>query len=215
MKPNVIIYLLFSLFVLIVSWEFQHSQAVADFHQEISEEEAIRLRILANSDGIQDQMVKRSIRDKVNEQITEWVVGIDDLDEAGQLIKENLSEVESIVEEELQKLGLNQDYTVEFEEVQFPTKIYGNIVYPAGWYNAVLITLGEGNGENWWCVLFPPLCFLDFENGEAVEPELTDEVASTDTSETEEEEEPEDSEEVKISFFIFDFFGNLFDRLFG
>ncbi|WP_413377919.1 stage II sporulation protein R [Alkalihalobacillus sp. 1P02AB] len=215
MKPNVIIYLLFSFFVLIVSWEFQHSQAVADFHQEINEEEAIRLRILANSDGIQDQMVKRSIRDKVNEQITEWVVGIDDLDEAGQLIKDNLSEIESIVEEELQKLRLNQDYTVEFDEVQFPTKIYGNIVYPAGWYNAVLITLGEGNGENWWCVLFPPLCFLDFENGEAVEQELTDEVASTETSEVEEEEEPEDIDDVKISFFIFDFFGNLFDRLFG
>ncbi|GAF65077.1 stage II sporulation protein R [Bacillus sp. TS-2] len=206
MKPKVIIYLLFSFFVLIVSWESQHAIAVADFHQEISEEEAIRLRILANSDSIADQMVKRNIRDKVNLQITEWVKDIHDLEEAAQYIKANLGHIEEIVKLELEKANLDQEFSVNFEEVQFPTKIYGNLVYPAGWYQSVLITLGEGQGENWWCVLFPPLCFLDFENGEALEADLEEE----ETTEVE-----EDDDELQVSFFIVDFFSGLWDRIFG
>ncbi|KYG29238.1 stage II sporulation protein R [Alkalihalobacillus trypoxylicola] len=207
MKPKVIIYLLFSLFVLIVSWESQHAIAVADFHQEISEEEAIRLRILANSDSIADQMVKRNIRDKVNLQITEWVKDIHDLEEAAQYIKANLGHIEEIVKLELEKANLDQDFSVKFEEVQFPTKIYGNLVYPAGWYQSVLISLGEGQGENWWCVLFPPLCFLDFENGEALEADLEEEETT--------EIETEEDDELQVSFFIVDFFSGLWDRIFG
>ncbi|KMK78260.1 stage II sporulation protein R [Alkalihalobacillus pseudalcaliphilus] len=210
MKRNVIIYLLFSLFLLLVSWESHHAVAVAEFHQEVTEEEAIRLRILANSDGIQDQMVKRSIRDEVNKQITEWVTGIDNLDEAGKVIQENMPEIEQIVERELQALGLEQEYTVSFDEVQFPTKIYGNLVYPAGWYQSVLITLGEGKGENWWCVLFPPLCFLDFANGEAVEQDNT-----TEAEDVEELNETDESDDVQVSFFFVDLFQNLIDWIFG
>ena len=58
---------------------------------------------------------------------------------------------------------------MEFGKVQFPTKLYGEFLYPAGEYQAILITLGEGTGANWWCVLYPPLCFLDFSNGVAVQ----------------------------------------------
>ncbi|WP_100405727.1 stage II sporulation protein R [Bacillus solitudinis] len=208
MKSNVIIYLLFSFFVLLVSWESQNAQAVATLHQEVSQDDAIRLRILANSDSIKDQVLKREIRDEVNKAITKWVTDIADLEEAKVTIKNNLPRIETIVQEELAKQGLSQSFTVSFEDVQFPTKIYGNIVYPAGSYQAVLITLGEGNGENWWCVLFPPLCFLDMANGEAVEAE---EVA---------DEEPqqlatEQGEEVEVKFFVVEFFSSLIDRIKG
>ncbi|MBP3952775.1 stage II sporulation protein R [Bacillus suaedae] len=211
MKPNVVIYLLFSLFVLILNWESQNAVAVATYHQEVSEEEAIRLRILANSDSVQDQALKRDIRDAVNVAITEWVVGIDDLEDAKKTIENNLPAIEEIVQEELDRMGMNQSYEVSFSEVQFPTKLYGNLVYPAGLYDAVLITLGEGNGENWWCVLFPPLCFLDMSNGEAVESE---QAATQVQAETEEVEEVEE-EDVEVSFFVAEFFTKIFDRIFS
>ena len=190
-----------------MSWESENAVAVASFHQEVSQEEAIRLRILANSDAIKDQALKRDIRDRVNEAITEMVLDIQDLDEAKTTIEENLAMIEEIVEQELTKMGLNQTYEVSFSEIQFPTKLYGNMVYPAGLYDAVVITLGAGEGENWWCVLFPPLCFLDMANGEA-----------TDTGEVSAEEpvEADDSEEdVEVAFFIVEMFSSIMDRIFS
>lgn len=201
MKPRAIIYLLISLFVGLMSWEAQNAQAEGQFHQEVSAEDAIRLRILANSDSIGDQALKREIRDQVNAEITEWVGDVESFNEAASTIKANIKELEAIVAKELQNRGLSQSYKVEFNtDVSFPTKLYGNIVYPAGLYNAVLITLGEGQGENWWCVLFPPLCFLDMDNAEAKELE---------------QEPIEEVEEVETSFFIVEMFESLWDRLFG
>ncbi|MDQ0207053.1 stage II sporulation protein R [Alkalicoccobacillus murimartini] len=202
MKPQAIIYLLFSFFVLLISWEDQGNQAIAAFHHEVSQEDAIRLRILANSDSISDQKLKREIRDKVNQSITEWVTGIESKQDAMDVISSKLHEIEAIVESELENRGINQLFEVDFEQVDFPTKLYGNLVYPAGEYQAVLITLGEGKGENWWCVLFPPLCFIDMEQSEAVPAE-----------EVEADIQPE--KEVEVSFFFVDFFKGLFETIFG
>ncbi|WP_100374193.1 stage II sporulation protein R [Bacillus sp. FJAT-45037] len=202
MNRNVIIYLLFSLFVLLVSYESQQAVAVASHHETISQDEAIRLRILANSDAVSDQILKREIRDEVNAAITEWVTGLIDLEDAKVEIRQQLPEIEQIVQEKLSKQGINQDFTVTFDAVQFPTKLYGNLVYPAGMYDAVLITLGEGKGENWWCVLFPPLCFLDMANGEAVEASTGTEIEQTE-------------EEVEVTFFVMELFSSLIENLFG
>ena len=79
-----------------------------------------------------------------------------------------LPQLQQIAENVLIEENVNQSVKVEFGEVEFPTKLYGEFLYPAGEYEAILITLGEGKGANWWCVLFPPLCFLDFSNGVAV-----------------------------------------------
>lgn len=210
MNPKVIIYLLFSLFVLIVSWEEQSAQAVASLHDEINKEDAIRLRILANSDSIEDQALKRDIRDRVNEAITEWVTGIQDLEEAKTTIVENLPHIEQIVADELSRLQKDQPYKVEFSEAEFPTKLYGDLVYPAGMYRAVVITIGEGKGENWWCVLFPPLCFLDMSNERTVEANepLLDEEEAEDEAEDEVEED-----DIEVSFFVVELITNLLDRI--
>lgn len=131
-------------------------------------EDAIRLRILAHSNGKKDQAVKNNVRDAVNEQITEWVHDLTTIEEARTVIIDHLDEIERIVHDELKAEGISYSYKVEFARVPFPTKLYGNFLYPAGEYEAILITLGEGTGANWWCVLFPPLCFLDFSSGSAV-----------------------------------------------
>ncbi|MFG6114052.1 stage II sporulation protein R [Halobacillus sp. MO56] len=133
---------------------------------QVIPDEAIRLRILANSNGEDDQELKREVRDKVNAEITTWVEKLTSIETARQLIERRISEVEKIVAETLENANVNQAYQVKYDEqVDFPTKLYGNYIYPAGTYEAILITLGAGKGDNWWCVLFPPLCFLDFANG--------------------------------------------------
>nr|WP_263324153.1 stage II sporulation protein R [Neobacillus sp. Marseille-Q6967] len=131
--------------------------------------DAIRLRILANSDSGEDQDIKRKVRDAVNAQITLWVQDLTSKEKAKQVLQSKLPEIQKIAEEVVAGQGSTQSVKVEFgEKVQFPTKLYGQFLYPAGEYQAILITLGEGKGANWWCVLYPPLCFLDFSNGVAV-----------------------------------------------
>lgn len=130
--------------------------------------EAIRLRILANSDLESDQALKRMVRDEVNKNITQWVQELTSINEARSILQAKLPEIQEIAKEVVKREGSNQSVNVEFGKVQFPTKLYGQFLYPAGEYEAILITLGEGKGANWWCVLFPPLCFLDFSNGVAV-----------------------------------------------
>ncbi|MFF2447258.1 stage II sporulation protein R [Neobacillus sp. NPDC058068] len=130
--------------------------------------EAIRLRILANSDFEADQAIKRKVRDAVNAQITLWVQDLTSMEKARTVIKAKLPEIQAIAEKVVFDEGADQPVKVEFAKVQFPTKLYGQYLYPAGKYQAILITLGSGEGANWWCVLYPPLCFLDFSNGVAI-----------------------------------------------
>lgn len=193
-------WLLLSLIILItvLPWG-QKSEADIDY--QVIPDEAIRLRILADSNNGEDQRIKRKVRDQVNGEITKWVQDLTSVEAARQLIESRLPELEDIVQETLEAEGKRYSYTVAYgENVQFPTKLYGSYIYPAGEYEAVLITLGEGDGDNWWCVLFPPLCFLDFSNG---------------TSVAEAEEEPsekveEDKEEKEVKFFVVEIWENLF-----
>ncbi|MGO4110697.1 stage II sporulation protein R [Paenibacillus sp. YAF4_2] len=153
------------LFVLVMSWEQQRTDAaVVD---TIIPQESIRLRILANSDAPADQAVKRVVRDAVVKAMDNWVTGPQTIEEARQTVHDHMGEIEEIVADVLASRGFDYSYHAELGMVPFPTKMYSNEVYPAGNYEALLITLGEGQGQNWWCVLFPPLCFIDAATGEA------------------------------------------------
>src|SRR5699024_112510 len=114
------------------------------------------------------------------------------------MIHDHVPEIEEIVQETLKTAEASDIFEVEYDSnVSFPTKIYDNFVYPAGEYEAVLISIGEAQGANWWCVLFPPLCFLDFSNGATVEEAQDTETEETDTQDLETEDqgsETEDSE---------------------
>lgn len=187
-------------------------------------DDAIRLRILANSDSEQDQYIKRLVRDEVNEFITDLVEEIDNIEEARELIADNVQNIRHIVQETLSKLEVSDSFTVEYSSnVTFPMKVYDNFVYPAGEYEAVLISIGEGKGSNWWCVLFPPLCFLDFSNGSTVAEASEDKeetieedtslVESDDDSISEDDLEDLDDientadDEVEVKFFLFEWLG--------
>ena len=143
------------------------------------------------------------IRDEVNANITNWVAELTSLEAARQVLKSKLPDVQQIAQKYVEERGLQQEVKVEFGKASFPTKLYGQYLYPAGEYEAIVITLGEGSGANWWCVLFPPLCFLDFSNGTAVSmtpvveaAEQTDQTDQDQTVTPEGTEETEEKEQV-------------------
>jgi stage II sporulation protein R len=166
LKWNTYLYLFFALILLMVSWE--HNKTMAAVVEGDIPEDSIRLRILANSDSIEDQALKRRVRDAVVEQMNTWVSGPTTLEEARVIVTERIPVLESVVEQQIRKYGYDYTYKVELGIVPFPAKMYGDKVYPAGDYEALRITIGAGAGQNWWCVLFPPLCFVDAAKGEAV-----------------------------------------------
>jgi stage II sporulation protein R len=174
--------------------------------------EAIRLRILANSDKGSDQELKRQVRDAVNAKITVWVQDLTSIDDARSVIKSRLPEIQATAESVVKQKGANQAVKVKFDKVQFPTKLYGEFLYPAGEYEAILITLGEGKGANWWCVLFPPLCFLDFSNGIAVNQGFEDKKQEkTEAKKDAPTYTKEDEQPVKAKLFVVEIWENLFD----
>jgi stage II sporulation protein R len=161
-----LVLIVFAIIVLISCWESNRNNiALAD---SAIPEQSIRLRILANSDSIEDQVMKRLVRDAVIAQMNTWVKEPDGIERARLVVLEQLPALEALVKRELAVHGYYYAVRVELGKVPFPTKMYGNRVYPAGDYEALRITLGRGEGQNWWCVLFPPLCFVDAVSGEAV-----------------------------------------------
>lgn len=162
-------------------------------------DEAIRLRILAKSNSELDQQQKLHVRDRVNYYIANQVRNSTSKAEVRQMIEAKLPEIEAIIGETIQ----SNDFTVTYSEtVPFPEKTYGNHVYPAGTYEALLITIGEGAGDNWWCVLFPPLCFVEFTADESVD-EAEDEALEEGSVEEADDEEEEEG----FRFFVLEWFG--------
>jgi stage II sporulation protein R len=127
----------------------------------------IRLHVIANSDSPEDQALKLRVRDRIIEALNMQLQGIDDIEESREFIKTHLGFIEDIARKEIEKSG--KDYTVKavFGKFPFPVKSYGYITLPAGEYEALRVILGKGRGANWWCVLFPPLCFVDITHGVA------------------------------------------------
>lgn len=163
----------FALIVMICCWE--SNRTLAAVVEPTIPEESIRLRILANSDAPDDQWIKRLIRDEVIRQMSEWVSEPEGIDAARAAVLLHMPELNELVGRVLAENGYDYGYNVELGQVPFPTKLYGNKVYPAGDYEALRITLGKGEGKNWWCVLFPPLCFVDGKAGVAVAKKSADE----------------------------------------
>lgn len=148
----------FAIMVMMFCWESNRIQAAV--LDSTIPKDSIRIRILANSDNPQDQWIKRQVQLEVVKEISGWVMDPQDLDEARTQIQANIPKLGQLVGEVLVANGYANDYQVELGQVPFPAKQYGSKTYPAGNYEALRIVLGSGQGQNWWCVLFPPLCFV-------------------------------------------------------
>lgn len=194
----------FAIIVMMTCWESNRTQA-AVLDPGIPEE-SIRLRILANSDAPNDQLVKMQLRDEVVREMSGWVAEPDGIEAARAAVRGHMSDLETLVGDVLAQNGYDYEYKVELGQVPFPTKIYGNKVYPAGDYEALRITLGKGEGQNWWCVLFPPLCFVDGKAGVAIAKKADPAPTASAASASANTAEPanDDGQQVQVKFFLWD-----------
>ena len=128
------------------------------------EENLLRLHVIANSDSQEDQELKLKVRDRIIQETGHLFQNTQDATESERILMQNLHTIEQIANDELIKNHSNQRARVEFGNFPFPTKTYGEVSLPAGQYRALRVVLGNGNGKNWWCVMFPPLCFVGVES---------------------------------------------------
>ncbi|WP_027087116.1 stage II sporulation protein R [Cohnella panacarvi] len=121
-------------------------------------EDAIRIRIIASSDSGFDQAVKQDVRERVSRAIGAWGEMPATHDAAQSFIRRHMKQLQKLVNAELKEHDVDYKGVVELADVPFPEKSFEGTSYPAGEYEALRITLGDGEGSNWWCVLFPPMC---------------------------------------------------------
>ena len=117
--------------------------------------DAIRVRIIANSNNIEDLYAKKKLKNEIKNDLYNMVKNANSSREASDKIENNLDKIESIVSSK------TEDYKINYGMNYFPKKTYKGVLYPEGKYNSLVITLGKGLGDNWWCVLYPPLCMME------------------------------------------------------
>lgn len=121
----------------------------------------IRFHVLANSDSENDQQLKLSVRDAVLQEYSDALSNQPEIVSSREFLMESLPDIKALAESVVVENGYDYPITVSLGKSFFPTKTYGDIAFPAGEYEALKIEIGDADGKNWWCVMFPPLCFVD------------------------------------------------------
>jgi len=186
-------------------------------------EHLIRLHIVANSDCAVDQALKRKVRDEIIRQISPDFLGAQNIDTAREIARADLSIIKEIASREIMAEGKDYPVDVKLGSFNFPTKHYGPFMLPAGNYESVQVIIGSGSGTNWWCVLFPPLCFVDMPRVTAVDSGMpapispsTEEqlpenlAAASETGDTDTALSIDDHVRVEFRFRILDIINNFF-----
>ena len=137
--------------------------------------ESIRIRVLANSNSKEDQKTKKIISKYLMTYLNKELESVKSISEARNKINNSLLSIDHIISDTLTKNNLKENFKVEYGYNYFPTKVFKSNIYKEGYYESLLITLGSGIGDNFWCLLFPPLCLLD-ENEEVEYTSLINEL---------------------------------------
>lgn len=125
----------------------------------------VRLHVIANSDTMEDQELKLKVRDGIIAYLEPVLKDASDVEETKRIIGENIEGIEEEAEKIIKKYGYTYSVTASLGNFDFPTKAYENAQFPKGKYDALRIVIGKGNGQNWWCVLYPQLCFSQSNSG--------------------------------------------------
>lgn len=137
-------------------WE---SKAITDPLQPGIADKILRFHVLANSDSKEDQEVKKKVRDAVGAMMEPKLAGSTNLEETEAIVQRSMENIVEVTTETLEENGYYYGASARLANVEFPVKSYGAYTFPAGEYEALQVTLGEGEGHNWWCVLYPNMCF--------------------------------------------------------
>lgn len=159
-----------------------------------------RLHVIANSDSAEDQNLKYIVRDKVIEYMSSISPNASSKEDVIEIAKANLDKIQAIASQTIRENGYTYSVNVEVGNFSFPSKRYGDITLPPGYYDALRIKIGEAEGQNWWCVMFPPLCFVDVTSG--VVPDESKEIMKENLSKEEFDLISKNSNEVKVKFKI-------------
>ena len=128
------------------------------FQRQLADK-VLRFHVLAESDSAYDQQMKLMVRDEIGAMLAEQLDGIDSLAACEKKVAALLPQIERTAEETLRKAGCTAAVTASLEQADFPVKRYGDYTFPAGSYEALRVKIGEGEGQNWWCVMYPNMCF--------------------------------------------------------
>ena len=131
--------------------------------------EAIRVRVIAGSNDKYDQEVKMNVKDIVTSDMYNLMSNVDSIERARESITNNIPTLSKDIDKYLNEINYNTNYDINFGYNYFPKKIYKGVEYKEGMYESLVVTLGNGEGNNWWCVLFPPICMIEAEESTDVE----------------------------------------------
>lgn len=171
----------------------------------------IRFHVLANSDSDEDQELKLKVRDAIIQYLQPMLKDSKSIEQSEEIILAESDNLKSIGENIIRENGYNYEVEVKLEYNNFPAKQYSNIVLPAGEYKALRILIGEAEGKNWWCVMFPPLCFVDENNG-VIDKETDEKLKSVLTEEEYDliaEDNIEQTKNVKLKFKVIEIIESL------
>ena len=161
LKKSIVLLMIIIVFYMFVSKSVVKGLTIPD--------DAIRIRIIPNSNSEFDQSVKRSVRNKLEITMYDLLKDAKSSEEASEIIKNNLELVDNDVKKILEDNNYDLGYKINYGYNYFPEKEYKGVKYEEGYYESLLVTLGKGEGDNWWCVLFPPLCLIEGEEADKVE----------------------------------------------
>ena len=177
---------------------------MVEYKYDDVKDELIRFHVIANSDNENDQSVNLSIKDKIINYIYPFLQKSNSIEESRQILNNHKENILNIAAEVLKENGYNYEVKIEFSKENFPEKSYGNIILPQGEYEAFRIILGNGEGKNWWCVMFPPMCFIDVTKGKIEEDKSKEELDSV--IEDKQQHNNEVDNNVKVKFKILEIF---------
>lgn len=160
-KLKMICFLAFLLFIYTTICAISYAKSVS----EDLENSVFRLHVIANSDSKEDQNLKYIVRDKLLQYMNSYLSNTSTKEDAIKIANEHLDEFKQVAINTIKEQGYSYNVNVKVGNFEFPTKTYGDISLPAGFYDALRVEIGEAKGQNWWCVMFPPLCFVDVTSG--------------------------------------------------
>ena len=202
LKRVFVLLLLLTLFIFIsaISYVTAVSKDIAD--------SVFRLHVIANSDSKEDQELKLKVRDELLSYMNTLAKDCSSKEEVIELAKEHQEDFKQIAEQTITENGFSYDVTIQIGDSDFPTKTYGDISLPAGTYDALKVQIGEAKGQNWWCVMFPPLCFVDVSSG-IVPDESKEEIKESLNEEEYDLISQTDDNGIHFKFKLVEFFQNL------
>lgn len=202
MKRFFVLLLLLTLFILVSALSYVNavSSNIAD--------SVFRLHVIANSDSEEDQALKLKVRDELLSYMNTLAKDCSSKEEVVALAKEHQAEFKAIAQKVISDNGFSYPVTIQIGDSDFPTKTYGDISLPAGTYDALRVQIGEAKGKNWWCVMFPPLCFVDVSTG-IVPDDSKKEMQESLSDEEYDLISKTNNDEIHFKFKLIEFFQNL------